>query len=182
MSVLSNLFDKNQPLSSFFRPVNAYDFKKKVLSDMKVRCQRVTSHGTHPNNAAGDKDVLVVDRLALKLQTEMTELNDREEASHQEAEIWKAQKKAVLNALVPLPQPDIPVQCVRTQQSAAPCNPLSMLSGNIPNMPYLEEEMAEIVYQKPPMKQHLANNNVADVINTFNDGNNKFFIDHYQLC
>jgi hypothetical protein len=51
------------------------------------------------------------------------------------------------NVLVPLPQPDIPVQCVKTKQSAAPCNPLSMLLGIFP-MPSLEVEMAEIVHHK----------------------------------
>jgi hypothetical protein len=67
--------------------VKINNFQKKVLSDMKVRCQRVTSHGTHSNDAAGDKDVLLDDRLAVKMQNEMAEMNDREEASHQEAEL-----------------------------------------------------------------------------------------------
>jgi hypothetical protein len=62
------------------------------------------------------------------------------------------------DALVPPPRPDIATLVVRTQQSAAIHNPLSVLLGIFPNnLASLEDEMVEIVH-KPPNKQHLANN------------------------
>jgi hypothetical protein len=66
---------------------------------------------------------------------------DRNEASCREAELMKALKKSALNILVPPPTPDLP--CLGTQQSAAIRNPLSMLTGNVPNnVPNLEEKVA----------------------------------------
>jgi hypothetical protein len=54
----------------------------------------------------------------------------------------------MFNVSVPPPQPNIPAQSVGTQQSAAARNPLSVLSGNIPNnVPTLEEEMAEMAHR-----------------------------------
>lgn len=59
---------------------------------MKARYQRVTSCGTtHSNDASDNEEVLAVDWLAVKLQTEMAEMNDRDKA-----ELWKAQRKQFL--------------------------------------------------------------------------------------
>jgi len=75
----------------------------------------------------------------------------------------RALESSMLNVLVPPPQPDVPVMVVGTQQSAVTCNPLSVLSRNIPNcVPSLEDEMVEIVH-KHPKKQHLANSDFANL-------------------
>jgi hypothetical protein len=93
-----------------------------------------------------DKDVSVVDSLAVKLFTELMTVVDEEEAKHREAQLWKAQKKSVSNILVPPPPPDVPSDLVDTQQYAAIQNPPSALTGNVENnVPSLEEEMTAVV-------------------------------------
>jgi hypothetical protein len=90
-----------------------YDLKKKVLLEIKSRYLKVTGHGTHSGDVvSGDEDV--------KLFSEMTLVLDKEDAARHEAELWKAQKKAVSNILVPPSPPDIPSDYVpQMQQSAA---------------------------------------------------------------
>jgi hypothetical protein len=177
--VVTDLFDDNKLLSMFKRPANVYDFKKKVLSAMKARYLRVTSRGSHSVDVDGDEDVSMVDRLAVKMQTEMTEVQDKEEATRREAELWKAQKKAVSNILVPPPRPDLSEEVAvvsATQQLAAVRNPFSVLTGNVPqDAPSLEEEMAEKVTPRILKKQRLQNNDCAEAINSFNASNDKFF-------
>jgi hypothetical protein len=114
---MDDLFLNNKPSLYFKRPSNLYDFKKKVLSAMKSRYRKITNRGTHSGDAVcGDEDVSAVDSLAVKLSLEMQSAFDKEEARSQEAEMWKAQKKAVSNILVPPPPPDVPSH--QTQQSA----------------------------------------------------------------
>ncbi len=75
-------------------------------------------------------------------------MHDRKEASHLEAELLKVVKKSTSNLLVPPPRPDLPCNFVGvTQQSAATCNPLSMLTGAITNNnePYLDDKEMAIV-------------------------------------
>ena len=66
--------------------------------------------------------------------------------------MWKTQKKAVSNILVPPPSPDVPTDPNdQTQQSATDQNPVSMVTGVINNnieVPSLDEEMAATVTSK----------------------------------
>jgi hypothetical protein len=137
----------------FKRPTNIYDFKKKVLVAMKVRHDRVTGRGPHAGcNEAQDEDLLAVDSLAEKLYKEMMEVVDRNEASHHKAELMKALKRSASNILVPPPPPDLP--CLGTQQSAAIQNPLSVLTGNVPNnVPNLDEEVALAITPRVAKRQ-----------------------------
>jgi hypothetical protein len=94
---------------------------------MKSRYRKITNHGAHSGDAMGGvEDVSAVDSLVVKLSTEMQSAFDKEEARHQEAELWKAQKKAMSNILVPPPPPDVPSH--QTQQSATIRNPLSVVT------------------------------------------------------
>ncbi len=147
MQVIEDLSLPDKPLFMFKRPGNLYDFKKKVVAGMKARHRKVTGRGTHATSANPDdfEDVSAVDRLAEKLYNEMQLVQDRKEASRQEAELLKAAKKSTSNLLVPPPMPDLPMEV--TQQSAAACNPLSVLTGAIPNNnePNLDDELTAIV-------------------------------------
>jgi hypothetical protein len=65
---MDDLFLDNKPLSCFKRLSNLYNFKKKVLSAMKLRYSKVTGHGSHSDNVvSGDEDVSAVDSLTVKL-------------------------------------------------------------------------------------------------------------------
>ena len=177
---MDDLFLDNKPLSFFKRPSNLYDFKKKVLSAMKSRYLKVTGRGMHSGDiVSGDEDVSAVDRLAVKLFTEMTLVLDKEEAARREAELWKAQKKAVSNILVPPPPTDLPSDLApQTQQSAAVRNPLSVLTGvvnNNNNVPTLDEEMATIVTPKVAKRQRLTNNDCGDAISKFAEKSSGFY-------
>jgi hypothetical protein len=167
--VMDDLFLENKPLSYFKRPSNLYDFKKTVLSAMKSRYRKITNRGAHSGDAVGrDEDVSAVDSLAVKLCSEMQSAFDKEEARRREAEMWKAQKKAVSNILVPPPPPDVPSH--HTQQHATVRDPLSVVTGvaNTTNdVPSLEEEMAAIVTPKVAKRQRLTNNDCGDAINKF---------------
>ncbi len=80
--VMDNLLLDNKLLSCLKRPSNLYDFKKKVLSAMKLRCCKVTGSGTHSGDAvSGDKDVSAVGSLAVKLSMEMQSALDKQEAA-----------------------------------------------------------------------------------------------------
>ena len=93
----------------FKKPAHTYDFRKKVISAMKLRYLKVTGHRTHSGDPLTDnEDISVVDRLAVKLYQEMQLAIDKEEAARREAAMWKAQKQAVSNILVPPPNPDLP--------------------------------------------------------------------------
>jgi hypothetical protein len=164
---MDDLFLDNKLLSYFKRPSNLYDFKKKVLSAMKSRYHKVTDHGAHSGDAVGGVEyVSAVGSLVVKLFLEMQSAVDKEEAKHREAELRKAQKKSVLNILVPPPPHDVPSDLVETQQSAAIRNTLSVLSGNITgNVLSLEEEMTAVVTPKMLKRQLLTNNDCGDAIN-----------------
>jgi hypothetical protein len=144
-----------------------YDFKKKVLGAMKARHDRVTGRGTHAGyNEDQDEDLSAVDSLAEKLYKEMMEVVDRNEASPREAELMKSLKKSASNILVPLPPPDLP--SLGTQQSTAVRNPLSVLTGNIPNnVPNLDEELALAITPRMAKRQRLTNNDCGDAIGKF---------------
>jgi hypothetical protein len=93
----------------FKKPSHMYDFRKKIISAMKLRYLKVTGHGTHSGDVVPDnKDVSAVDHLVVKLYQEMQLAIDKEEAACHEAAMWKAQKQAVSNILVPIPNPDLP--------------------------------------------------------------------------
>ena len=85
--------------------------------------------------------------------------------------MWKAQKQAVSNILVPPPNPDLPSNPNNpTQQSAPIQNPLSVVTSIIHNTndaPSLEEEMAAIVTPKVAKCQCLTNNDCGNAINKF---------------
>ena len=49
---------------------------------MKARYLRVTSRGIHSDAVSGNEEVSTVDTLAVKLQTEMEELQEREKVRH----------------------------------------------------------------------------------------------------
>lgn len=148
--MLGDLFlDNNKPLLMFKKPSNLYHFMKKVLSVMKLRYLKMTGDGMHSGDlVSGDEDVTVVDHLAVKLFMEMTLVLDKEEAAHHEAELWKAQNKAVSSILVHPHPPDLLSDFVpQMQQSAAIQDPLSVLTGVITNnndVHSLDEEMAAI--------------------------------------
>jgi hypothetical protein len=144
-----------------------YDFKKKVLVAMKARHDRVTGRGTHAGcNEAQDEDLLAVDSLAEKLYKEMMEVVDRNKASCCKAELMKVLKKSASNILVPPPPPDLP--CLGTQQSSAIRNPLSMLTGNVPNnMPNFDEEVALAITPRVAKRQWLTNNDCGAAIGKF---------------
>jgi hypothetical protein len=100
--ILDDLILDNKPLLMFKKPAHAYDFRKKVILAMKSRYLKVTGHGTHSGDTlSGNKDISVVDHLAVKLYQEMQLAIDKEEATRCEAAMWKAQKQAVSNVLVP---------------------------------------------------------------------------------
>ena len=70
--MIADLFRDNKPLSMYKKPSNLCDFKKKVLSSMKSRYQKVTGRGTHSGDVVtGDEDVSVVDCLTVKMYSEM---------------------------------------------------------------------------------------------------------------
>ena len=101
------------------KPSNLYNFKKKVLSAMKLRYLKVTDHGMHSGDAvSGNEDVSVVDCMVMIFFQEMQLVLDKEEAAYHEAAMWLAQKKAVSNILVPPPPPlDLPSDpYIQTQQ------------------------------------------------------------------
>jgi len=116
---------------------------------MKSRYLKVTGRGMHSGDPmTGSEDISAVDHLAVKLYQEMQLAIDRDEAARREAAMWKAQKQAVSNILVPPPNPDLPsAPSNPTKQSAPVRNPLSVVTGIINNnndAPSLEEEMAAI--------------------------------------
>jgi hypothetical protein len=117
----------------FKKPAHTYDSRKKVILAMKSRYLKVTGRGTHSGDAlSGSEDISVVDCLAVKLYQEMQLAIDRDEAARHEAAMWKAQKQAVSNILVPPPNPDLPsAPSNPTQQSAPVRNPLSVVTGMI---------------------------------------------------
>jgi hypothetical protein len=119
----------------FQKPSHTYDFRKKVISAMKSRYLKVTGHGTHSGDPmTGSKDISAVDCLAVKLYQEMRLAIDRDKAAHHEAAMWKAQKQAVSNILVPPLNPDLPsAPSNPTQQSASVQNPLTVVTGVINN-------------------------------------------------
>ncbi len=94
--------------------------------------------------------------------------------------MWKAQKQAVSNILVPPPNPDLPSNPNKpTQQSAPIQNPLSVVTSIIHNTndaPSLEEEMAAIVTPKVAKRQHLMNNDCGDAINKFAEKSSVFLV------
>jgi hypothetical protein len=129
----------------------------------------VTGRGTHSGDAlSGSEDISAVDRLAVKLYQEMQLAIDKEEAAHREAAMWKAQKQAVSNILVPPPNPDLPSASSNPTQKSAPVrNPLSVVTGVINNTndaPSLEEEM-----------ERLTNNDCGDAINKFAEKSSVFY-------
>ncbi len=177
---MDDLFLNNKPLSYFKRPSNLYDFKKKVLSAMKSRYRKVTARGSHSDNVvSGDEDVSAVDSLAVTLSLEMQLALDKQEAARREAEILKARKVTVSNILVPPPPPDVPSELVsQPQQSAAVRNPLSALTGTVPNnnnVPTLEEEMTAVVTPKMLKRQRLTNTDCGDAISKFADKTAGFY-------
>jgi len=164
----------------FKKPAHTYDFRKKVISAMKSRYLKVTGRGTHSGDAlSGSEDISAVDHLAVKLYQEMQLAIDKEEAARREAAMWKAQKQAVSNILVPPPNPDLPSASSNpTQQSAPVRNPLSVVTGVINNTndaPSLEEEMAAIVTPKVAKRQRLTNNDCGDAINKFAEKSSVFY-------
>jgi hypothetical protein len=71
---MDDLFLDNKPLSCFKRPSNLYDFKKKVLSAMKLRYHKVTGRVPHSGDVvSGDEDVSAVDSLVVKLSSEISQ-------------------------------------------------------------------------------------------------------------
>jgi hypothetical protein len=174
------LFLDNKPLLMFKKPAHAYDFRKKVISAMKSRYLKVTGRGMHSGDAlSGNKDISAVDCLVVKLYQEMQLAIDKEEAACHEAAVWKAQKQAVSNILVPPPKLDLPSDPRNlTQQSAPVRNPLSVVTGVINNTndaPSLEEEMAAIVTPKVAKCQCLMNNDCGDAINKFTEKSSVFY-------
>jgi hypothetical protein len=108
--VMEDLFRDNKPLSMYKQPSNLYDFKKKVISAMRSRYQKITGRGTHSGNVmTGDEDVSVVDRLAVKMYSEILAVQDKHEAVRREAELWKAQKRLHPTFWCPLPLLMLPV-------------------------------------------------------------------------
>jgi hypothetical protein len=62
----------------------------------------VTGHGMHSGDALTcNEDISVVDCLAVKLYQEIQLAIDKDEAACCEAAMWKAQKQAISNILVP---------------------------------------------------------------------------------
>jgi len=141
----------------------------------------MTGHGIHSGDlVSGDEDVTVVDHLAVKLFMEMTLVSDKEEAAHHEAELWKAQNKAVSSILVHPHPPDLLSDFVpQMQQSAAIQDPLSVLTGVITNnndVHSLDEEMAAIyVTPKVAKHQHLTNNYCGNSISKFTEKSSGFY-------
>jgi hypothetical protein len=127
----------------------------------------------------GSKDISAVDRLAVKLYQEMQLAMDKDEAARREAAMWKAQKQAVSNILVPSPNLDLPSDPNNpTQQSAPVRNPLSMVTGPINNTndaPSLEEEMAAIATPKVAKRQCLTNSDCGNAINKFTEKSSVFY-------
>jgi len=121
--------------------MHTYDFRKKAILAMKSRYLKVTGCGTHSGDPlTGSKDISAVDCLVVKLYQEMQLAIDKDEAAHHEAAMWKAQKQAVSNILVPPPHPFY--HLIRT----IPHNNLHPSFEN--DAPSLEEEMAAIVTPK----------------------------------
>jgi len=93
--------------------------------------------------------------------------------------MWKAQKQAVSNILVPPPDPDLPSDPNSpTKQSAPIWNPLSMVTSIINNTydaPSLEEQMAAIVTPQVAKRQGLTNNDFGDAINKFTEKSSLFY-------
>ncbi len=66
------MFLDNKPLSMFKKPSHTYDFRKKVISAMKLRYLKVTGHRTHSGDPLTDnEDISAVDHLAVKLYQEI---------------------------------------------------------------------------------------------------------------
>jgi hypothetical protein len=76
------LFKPGASCKKYKQPKNTYDFKKKVLSVMKVLYERITGPGTHScsDNPGDHEDVLVVDELAVRLYIKYQEAIDIQEA------------------------------------------------------------------------------------------------------
>jgi hypothetical protein len=56
----------------FKKPLHTYDFRKKVISAMKLRYLKVTGHRTHSGDPLTDnEDISAVDHLAVKLYQEI---------------------------------------------------------------------------------------------------------------
>jgi hypothetical protein len=105
----------------FKKPMHTYDFRKKVILAMKSRYLKVTGCGTHSGDPlTGSKDISAVDCLAVKLYQEMQLAIDKDEAAHHEAAMWKVQKQAVSNILVPPPHPYLPSDPNNPTQQSAP--------------------------------------------------------------
>jgi hypothetical protein len=118
---LGALFLDNKPLSMFKKSVHAYDFKKKVISAMKSKYLKVTGHCPHSGDVvSGNEDVSAVDHLAVKLYQEMQLVINKEKATRREAAMWKGQKQAVSNILVPPPNPDLSSDPDNPTQQFAP--------------------------------------------------------------
>ncbi len=120
-----------------------------------------------------------MDCLTVKLYQEMQLAIDKEEAACREAAMWKAQKQAVSNILVPPPNPDLPSAPNNpTQQSAPIRNPLSVVTSVISNTndtPSLEEERATIVTLKVANGQRLTNNDCGNAINKLTEKSSVFY-------
>jgi len=88
---------------------------------MKSRYLKVTGRGMHSRDPlTGNEDISAVDRLVVKLCQEMQLAIDKDEAAHGKAAMWKAQKQAVSNILVPPPNLDLPSDSNNPTQQSAP--------------------------------------------------------------
>jgi len=93
--------------------------------------------------------------------------------------MWKTQKQAVSNVLVPPPDPYLPSDPNNPTQPSAPVQkPLRMVTSIINNTndaPSLEAEMAAIVTPKVAKHQCLMNNDCSNAINKFAEKSSVFY-------
>ncbi len=148
-------------------------------SRLAARHRKATGRETHATLASPGayEDVSAVYGLREKLYDEMQLVQDRKETSRLEAELLKVVKKSTSKLLVPPPLPDLPCNFADvTEQSAATCNPLSMLTGAITNNnePYLDGKVMAIVTSSFK-RQQLMNKDCSDAISKFVATSSKLF-------